>query len=212
MIFTARQIQDLHKSNGHIVLPYRARLTPMAQDWIKAQRLAIGYGDVSGGRAPVRAGSDGVSPSKISNEQAKFLYWCDGPCGPAKAALAAEGKDGDVVGQIAIQSEPSNLASVVKYLAKEISTGRAGGGILMVQYGASAMVFANRCPSLRAVLGTCIQAVEQGMQQVAANVLVIEYSYKSLHEVRSMLGRFVKAKRQLTDDVKKQLQELSTCA
>ena len=211
MIFTARQIQDLHKSNGSIVLPYRARLTPMAQDWLRAQRLTIGYSDSQRVDAkPSPQPSPGV-PGEGLKGNAKYLYWCDGPCGPAKAALAAEGMESDI-GQIEIQADTSHLAAVVKHLAKEISAGRALGGILMVQYGASGMVFANRCPALRAVLGTCIQSVEQGMQQVAANVLVIEYSYKSLHEVRSMLGRFVKAKRQLSEDVKRQLQELSTCA
>jgi hypothetical protein len=81
----------------------------------------------------------------------------------------------------------------------------------MVQYGASAMVCANRCPSLRAVLGTCLEAVEQGIAQVAANVLVIEYSYKTLSQIRNMVSRFVGAKRELPEEVKRQLQELSTC-
>ena len=31
MIFTARQLEELHRSNGHVTLPYRARLTPLAQ-------------------------------------------------------------------------------------------------------------------------------------------------------------------------------------
>ena len=41
MIVTARQLEDLYRangSNGHVVLPYRARLTPLAQDWVKAKR------------------------------------------------------------------------------------------------------------------------------------------------------------------------------
>ena len=32
MIFTARQLEDLHRTNGHVVLPYGARLTPLAVD------------------------------------------------------------------------------------------------------------------------------------------------------------------------------------
>ena len=45
MIFTARQLEDLHKTNGHIVLPYRARLTPLAHDWLKSKRITVGYSD-----------------------------------------------------------------------------------------------------------------------------------------------------------------------
>ncbi len=50
MIVTARQLEDLHRQsggNGHVVLPYRARLTPLALDWVKAKRVALGYSDVS---------------------------------------------------------------------------------------------------------------------------------------------------------------------
>jgi hypothetical protein len=82
----------------------------------------------------------------------------------------------------------------------------------MVQNGAAAMVYANRCPSLRAVLGTCQEAVEQGVQLVAANVLVIEYPHRTLQQMKNMLARFAKAKRELSDEVKRELQELASCA
>jgi len=73
------------------------------------------------------------------------------------------------------------------------------------------MVFANRCPSLRAVLGTCIEAVDQAVRLVAANVIVIEHPYKSLQQVKTLLGRFLRGKRELTEDMKRQLSELSSC-
>ena len=33
---------DLYDGNGQVTLPYRARLTPMATDWIKSRRIQIG--------------------------------------------------------------------------------------------------------------------------------------------------------------------------
>ena len=39
MIVTARQLEDLHKShggNGRVTLPYRARLTPLAADYVRS--------------------------------------------------------------------------------------------------------------------------------------------------------------------------------
>ena len=81
-----------------------------------------------------------------------------------------------------------------------------------MQYGAEAMVYANRCASLRAVLGTCFEAVEQGVQHVAANVLVIEYPYKSLSQVKNLLARFVKGKRELSEELRQRLKELASCA
>ena len=227
MIVTARQLEDLHRqngSNGHVVLPYRARLTPLAQDWIKAKRVALGYSEL----ATPASGNGGVSV--VSTAETKpdgccskcahaggqcgsgtYLWWCDGPNGPAKAALMAYEKE---TGLKAIEAPAgaSQIGPVVKQLAAEVKANRAAGGVLMAQNGAAAMVYANRCPSLRAVLGTCQEAVEQGVQLVAANVLVIEYPHRTLQQMKNMLGRFTKAKRALGEDVKRQLQELATCA
>ena len=37
MIFTARQLQDLHKTNGHVTLPVGARLTPIS--WVRCSTV-----------------------------------------------------------------------------------------------------------------------------------------------------------------------------
>jgi ribose 5-phosphate isomerase RpiB len=231
VIVTARQLEDLYRangSNGRVVLPYRARLTPLAQDWVKAKRVALGYSDVG---KPSENSVTIASATAPSGEAPKadaccskcaehsgpccgssaFLWWCDGPCGPAKAALGMIEKESSLK-PLDLQSSAGQIVRVVKKLAAEVKDGHAVGGILMVQSGAAALVYANRCPSLRAILGTCQEAVEQGIQQVAANVLVIEYPHKTLQQVKNMLGRFVKAKRELSEDVKRQLQELSSCA
>ena len=210
MIYTARQLEDLWKangSNGQVVLPYRARLSPMGSDWIKSKRLTIGYSDDGASKietpkqepsaaAPVPAGS--------------FLWWCDGPCGTAKAALSAQARESSL-GQIDIPSEPTKLVAVIRKIATEIKSGKAPGALLMTQSAASALVFANRCPSLRAIVGTCMETVEQGMSQVAANVLIIEYPHKTLQQIRNLIARFVKAKRDLSEETKRSLQELATC-
>jgi ribose 5-phosphate isomerase RpiB len=236
MIVTARQLDDLHRqngANGHLVLPYRARLTPLAQDWIKAKRVALGYSDVAtpanggngngAGLAIASAAAPGEAATKTDACCTKcahaegaccstaYLWWCDGPNGPAKAALTTHEKESGLKALDA-PAGAKQIVPVVKKLAAEVKAGRAAGGVLMVQNAAAAMVYANRCPSLRAVLGTCQEAVEQGVQLVAANVLVIEYPHRTLQQMKNMLGRFAKAKRELGDEVKRQLQELTTCA
>ncbi len=48
MIVTARQLEDLHKhngANGHVTLPYRTRLSPLAADWVRAKKVVLGYSD-----------------------------------------------------------------------------------------------------------------------------------------------------------------------
>jgi ribose 5-phosphate isomerase RpiB len=211
VIVTARQLEDLHRkngSNGQIVLPYRARLTPLAQDWVKAKHIALGYSDavIASATTPTTADpKKDACCTKCAHDagpccSTAFLWWCDGPSGPAKAALTVHEKESGLKA-LDVQNGASQIVAVMKKLAAEVKAGRAAGGIVMVQNAAAAMVYANRCPSLRAILGTCMDAVEQGVQQVAANVLVIEYPYKTLQQMKNMLGRFIKAKRELGEDV-----------
>jgi hypothetical protein len=225
MFFTARQLEDLHKSNGsngHVILPYRARLSPLAQDWVRARKVALGYSDAdastgkgapaskAGGKTGGGAVSSAAKPESAAGAAGAVLWWCDGPCGPAKAAIASQAKESNLRA-IELPPDGKKLVSAIKLLAQEIKAGHASGGILLVQNAAVATVFANRCPSLRAVVGTCLEAVEQGIQQAAANVLVIEHPYKSLPQVKSLLGRFVRGPREVSEDLRRQLQELSSC-
>ena len=220
MIVTARQLEDLHRqsgSNGHLTLPYRARLSPLANDWIRSKKIVIGYGDVpmaSNGTGPADSSSAPAKPqaaeSVLSSNIGSFIWWCDGPCGPSKAAVVAHEKES----QLRALDKPSDgkqLGSVVKSIAADVKGGRIQGAVLIVQNGALAMIFANRCPSLRAVLGTCMEAVDQAVQLAAANVLVIEHPHKTLQQVKNMLSRFTRGKRGLPEDVQRQLQELASC-
>jgi hypothetical protein len=213
MIVTARQLEDLHRQNGgngQLTLPYRARLTPLACDWLRSRKIAVGYSDLDG------AGAQAIvkpQPNQASapTSGGNFLWWCDGPCGPAKAAVSAQAKE---CGLVALdgRADAKQLAAVIKEIAQSIKAAQYTGAILLVQNGALATVFANRCPSLRAVLGTCLEAVEQGVQLAAANVLIIEYPYKTLQQMRNLLSRFTRAKRVLSEDVRRQLEELASCA
>jgi ribose 5-phosphate isomerase RpiB len=227
MIVTARHLEDLHRqngSNGHITLPYRARLTPLGSDWIRAKKIAVGYSDMvapaNGGAKSVAVGiakPQAAEPASAlplaashSSPARTFLWWCDGPCGPAKAAVVAHEKESNLKA-LDKPADAKQLVTVVKAIAAEVKAGRIQGGVLLVQNGALATIYANRCPSLRAVLGTCMEAVEQGVQQAAANVLIIEHPYKTLQQVRNLLSRFTRAKRNLHEDVQRQLQELASC-
>jgi ribose 5-phosphate isomerase RpiB len=222
MIVTARQLEDLHKqngSNGHVTLPYRARLTPLASDWIRARKIVVGYGEVMavssvGGPslAKPQAGVSGNIAATADSHASSgaYLWWCDGPCGPAKAAVIAHERESSLRA-IEHAADPKQLAIVIKGIAADVKSGRASGAILLVQHGATATVFANHCPSLRAILGTSMEGVEQGVQQLAANVLIIEHPQKTLQQVKNLLARFTRAKRRLSEDVQRQLQDLASC-
>jgi len=229
VIITARQLEDLHKShggNGHVTLPYRARLTPLAVDFVKARKLVVGYSDVAvsngaaasapgnpaapGSAASQVAGAINADPGIAQSPVGTFLWWCDGPCGPAKAAIVAEEKL-STLRPLQLPSDGRQMIGAIKAIAIETRSGKSAGGVLLVQNAALATVFANRCPSLRAVVGTCLEAVEHGVVQAAANVLIVEYPQKTLQQMRNMLSRFLRAPRTVSPEIKRQLEELASC-
>ena len=209
MIFTARQLEDLHKSNGHVRLPIGARLTPLATDWLRHRNIRAVY-DGQSLASPPKAEASVPATSNAPSSGDAILWWCDGPCGPAKAAIASATRESKLQ-PMNVNSEPKYLVTAIKHLASEVKNDRAAAGILLVQTGASAVVYANRCPSLRAILGTCRDAVQQGVDQLAANVLIIETPYQTLSQVKNVLSQFIRARRTLSDDVKRQLAELASC-
>ncbi|HXE53523.1 MAG TPA: hypothetical protein VN541_10930 [Tepidisphaeraceae bacterium] len=213
MIVTARQLEDLHRqngSNGHVTLPYRARLSPLANDWIRSRKIVVGYSDVTAAPANGASAANPQATEPAEPSSGAFLWWCDGPCGPAKAAVTSVEKESKLL-CIDKPADAKQLVPVIKTMTSEVKSGQSNGAILLVQNGAMATVFANRCPSLRAVLGTCLEAVDQGVQQVAANVLIIEYPYKTFQQMKNLLARFTRGKRVASEEVQRQLQELSTC-
>lgn len=219
MIVTARQLEDLHRqngSNGHVTLPYRARLTPLASDWIRSRKVVVGYGDLetadSKGASSGRLRGANSAPLAASHAPAPgaFVWWCDGPCGPAKAAVIAHERESSLRA-MDLPTDSKQLVVVLKRIATDVKSERIQGAILLLQTGALATVLANRCPSLRAILGTSLESVEQGVQQAAANVLIVEHPQKTLQQVKNLLSRFTRGKRTLDEMIHRQLQELASC-
>jgi len=216
MIFTARQLEDLHRNaggNGHVVLPYGARLTPLGADWIRAKKIGLGYGPdelvrQTNGDKPVDAVGAAASASAGPASAGGYLWWCDGPCGAAKAAAVAVGKEASLAAVDEL-ADSKKLVAVIKLVASDVRDGKAVGAVLMVASGGAATVLANRSPLLRAVMGTTLESLESAVNSVAANVLVIEYARKSFPEIKNLVSRFVRAKRVLSAELCKQMQELS---
>jgi hypothetical protein len=231
MIVTARQLQDLHargSGDGQMVLPYGARLTPLAADWVRSKKISVGYGPDSllpspgtpnfpspgtlNSPAPGTPGEGrGGGPSPEVPGEGVILWWCDGPCGAAKAALAAQSRETRLA-PIDLTSEPTQLTAVIKHLATQIKSAHANGGVLLVKSAAEAIVYANRCPSLRAIVGTCLESVDQAMTAIGANVLILEYPHKSLPQIRNLLSRFARGPRNAPEQVQHRLKELASCA
>ena len=133
-----------------------------------------------------------------------------GPCGPAKAAVVAHEKESKLK-PLDKPADANQLVTVIKTIATEVKAARIEGAVLLVQNGALATIYANRCPSLRAIVGTSLEVVEQGVRTAAANVLIIEYPQKTLQQVKNLLSRFTRGKRSLPEETHRHLQELASC-
>jgi hypothetical protein len=190
---TARQLEDT--AAKLVRLAPDARLTPLARDFARHNGIQV-----------EQVCAEEAGPSGIVGQ---WLWWTDGQC-PAVEALTSELADG--LRSVSQPHRPGSLHTAVKHFARQVADGAAVGGVLFVASAARAGCYANRCPGLRAVVGTCGGAVEQGVEQLAANVLIVEYPYHGLGEMRSMVGRFIESPRRHLADVERCLQELSTCA
>ena len=205
MFYTARQLESLLKETGKIVLPYGARLTPLGQDWVRKTKISIGYGDVE--KKPLREGSKNPALEPPKKAEPRYLWWCDGPCGSAKAALMNASREATLE-PMAILEDSSRVLSAIRHLAGEVTENRVAGGVLIMKHSGVAGVYANRCSSLRAIVGTTLPAMEAAINELAANVLILEADQLTLREMKHLILRFAKAPRELRESVVRELNEL----
>lgn len=190
---TGRQVDAIEGT----VLPlaFGAKLTPLARDRAKERGLTIR-----------RVGATGAAGAKA--QATTWHWWIAGHC-PAVEQLTGEMKQR--LSPISAKRELSQLHRVAAELAKKVKAGASAGGVLFVPTAAQAICYANRCPSLRASVATCGEAVEQAIDQLAANVLVVEYPHHGGQAMRAMVERFITADRPSLPRVESQLKELTTC-
>jgi ribose 5-phosphate isomerase RpiB len=76
-------------------------------------------------------------------------------------------------------------------LCEAVVSGGVSGGVVMVPLAADAVVLANKVRGIRAVQGLRPEGLALAMDRLAPNVLVLEHSSATFHEVRTMLRMFV---------------------
>lgn len=185
-------------------------LTPAALDIIEDRHLPIrrlveclpkapGVAETSGTCDPQSppAAPGGASPPAPST-----------PCAITAAALAAGTGIGLVLEQpsppvrtvlAALRQDPISVVDYgqtgcwianVRLLCEAIAAGKIARGVAILPYGAEAMVLANKMPGIRAVQGTRTDSVAAAIRRFAPNLLVLEHTYASYHEMRTMIRAF----------------------
>lgn len=198
-IVTARQLQDAIDASpdGVAAVAPDARLTPLANDLVRQEPQKIR-----------RTAFAAMQTNPLAADDLPWLWWIDGQC-PAATQITQ---------QRAAVLQPSGgarhgaaLGQVVREVATALRSGRIAGGLLFVPNAARAMCFANRCASVRAVVGSCSQAVEQGVTELGANVLVIEYPHVAPTSMAAMVDRILRQPPKLPAHVQRELNDLHQC-
>ena len=189
-VITASKLSGI---DGTVYLAPGARLSPLAMDVVKQRGLKI------------QTVSNAVS-GKIPNTA--WLWWMQGHC-PSAARVIEQlaGKPAEGVGG----STAQNLPAAVRAAASALGNSKAKLAVLFVPAAARAVCLANRCPGLRAIVGTCRQAVQEGIDLLGANVLVLEYPHHGFKSMAELTGLFLTSPGYPPMEVQKQLTDLAAC-
>ncbi|MFT3788254.1 MAG: hypothetical protein QM770_19130 [Tepidisphaeraceae bacterium] len=200
MYFSARQLQQILRETGAANLPFGARLTPAAQDFLRANKLEIRYGDPATPK-PAQL----VAPSAPSTSA--VLWWSGTASGVAKAAISMVSREANLL-PLTVLEDGTKALSAVRALAAEVKTGRATGGVLIADHAGAAVVFANKVPCLRAIVATSLASLDAAVRDVAANVLIVEPASHTMMSLKNVIARFVRASRQVNAELERDLSVL----
>ena len=200
-IVTANRLQAAMDGSpdGVAVLAPDARLSPLANDLARKFPNRIR-------RATSTPSTGGPNPDNAA--ALPWLWWIDGAC-PVVQEVTTQRRDR--LRPASAPHTPSALTQVIRDLAAAIRSHQVAGGMLFVHNAARAMCLANRCGSIRAVVGTCGEAVEQGISELGANVLVVEYPHHGHRSASGMVERMLQQPPRVPPSVERELSDLHRC-
>ncbi len=202
-IVTLRQLQDAMRGShdGVVHLADDARLTPLAADFVREHPHKVRRGhDAQPTAEPGR-----VSPPGNPGHALPWAWWIDGRC-PAAEQILAQRRG--ILRALGVNRSPQSTLEVVKRISELVRGRQIAGGLLFVGSAAVAMCIANRCPSLRAVQGSCEQAVVQALDAIGPNVLVIEYPWTRPEAMAAMVDRMTCKRPIAVPHIERQLADL----
>jgi hypothetical protein len=204
-IVTENQLREAIKASpaGVALLSATAKLTPLANDFARQFPQKIKRLDASAAASAVKAAGAGGAQANLP-----WLWWIQGQCPVVNKVV---GERSSQLRTMAAARSGESLPAVVRELAQAVKTGQTAGGLLFVPSAARATCLANRCASLRAIVGTCGEAVEQGIRELGANVLIIEYPHHGPRSVSGMVDRMLGQKPEVPASVQRDLADLHRC-
>ena len=203
-IVTANQLQQAIDSSpdGVATLAADAKLTPLANDFVRQSPEKVR-------RASATNATGEQSQAAPGDPVAPWLWWIEGQC-PFVDQMTRQ-RASRLRPSSAARSATS-LAQVIREIAGGLQGGQIGGALLFVPSAARAVCYANRCAAIRAVVGTCGQAIERGVDELGANVMIIEYPHIGPREMAALVDRMLQQAPTLPPQVQRELADLERSA
>lgn len=204
-IVTEQQLREAMQrdAQGVALIAADARLTPLANDLAREKPQQVKRMGQSADARQMHTRAANPTGSALP-----WLIWCDGRC-PAVDLI--QQRYAAQLRRTAARTDPAAVSNLALDLAGLVRSGQVAGGLLFVATAARAMCFANRCRSLRAVLGTCDEAVQQGIDELGANVLVVEYPHVGRRMMIAMVERMMAQRPRTEPAVQRILAQLERC-
>ena len=183
MIFTARQLEELQRSNGQITLPYRARLTPLAQDTLHARRVTV-VADIPDADLAALAPVAVIRTVAVAGDHTSLAL---------KATLIQHLRGRG----LAAHDLGTTTTDAVDYpdtaaaAAVQVARGEADAGIVIDGAGLGSCIAANKIAGVRAAMCTNETLARYARQHNGANVLALGSTLVSAAEAVAVTDVFL---------------------
>ncbi len=195
-VVTLEQLREAvgRSSQGKVRLLTNARLTPLANDYVRQHPEVIERVTLSGAKA-----------SAADKAGLPWVWWMQGRCPVAEKLCHA--RQHKLRPSSASRTE-QGLHDVVADLASGVRNQRLAGGVLFVPTAALAGCYVNRAGALRGVVASHPSTVTESVTKLGANVLVVEYLHKNESQMAAMLDAFIERVPGTEPVVERQLADL----
>ena len=201
MFVNARQLQDQFRATGKIILPAGARLTPLAVDFVRTNKLAVDTLVETSRPISLASPISGLASSKVQ-------YWFGTTSGVGKAAVLSATHEHSL-SSLPVAFEATQLITAIREIRDLVANKKLVGAILVVDHAGAANVLVNRVSSLRAVVATSLASLTHALNTIAANVLIIEPGSMPLGVMKNLVTSFLRGVRPADVSVERLLAEVT---
>lgn len=178
VVISANLLDDLRREGRDITIPRSALLTPAARDWLRAAAYPVTWIDEQAGQG--RHATLGVVGDFAQPALRSLRIELDRMAGGVERF---ESPDKSGTG--------GSLLPALGKLCRAVQRGKLGRGVVLVEDGAIAACVANKFHGIRACVGNGVGATHEAVRDLGINVLVIEPSKRTFHEMRQMIRRLL---------------------